>query len=46
MKLNNIEEYLDILDLMINDMDGTTLNDVNEWLDDIRFYIRKVQNEN
>lgn len=34
--VNIVNEYLFILDLMLNDMNNITLNDVQEWFEDLQ----------
>lgn len=34
--VNIVNEYLFILDLMLNDMSNITLNDVQEWFEDLQ----------
>lgn len=33
---NTVNEYLFILDLMLNDMSNITLNDIQEWFEDLQ----------
>ena len=33
---NIVNEYLFILDLMLNDMSNITLNDIQEWFEDLQ----------
>lgn len=34
--VNIVNEYLFILDLMLNDMNNITLNDIQEWFEDLQ----------
>lgn len=31
-----LQKYFDILDLMLNDINNVTLNDIQNWLDELR----------